>query len=253
MRFGLNYGFAGSGNNTDSLPTNGLIHHFDETSPTASSNTVYYDSVGLTIACEPSGNTPDNLSVIQVNGLNAVKSLGDCNLVDPVATAPIDRSDTIIVVGQVDSVEAGISGRLFDGHDGSSDRRMLFYDDSDGRVYCRDSGTSGDSGVPYTLGDLLVFQSDHNTDDTWQFYINGILVDSGTGGTSWKPVRFFSDSNGSRNSAGVICEVLIYDRMLTAGERASANIYLQDKWFEKITHNGEVVTHNGIPLTVKGY
>ena len=226
----LKFGLIGKGLGGLQYPEAGLLHHFDETSPTASSGTVYYDSVGLTIACEPSGGTPDNLNVVQVNGLNAVQSLGDCNLVDPIATTPIDRPDTVVVVGQVDSVEPGISGRLFDGHDGSSERRMLFYDDSDGRVYCRGSATSGDDGVPYSLGDLLVFQSDHNADDTWQFYINGILVDSGTGGSSWKPVRFFSDSSGNRNTAGIICEVLLYDRILTANERRDTTRYMIDKW-----------------------
>lgn len=103
------------------------------------------------------------------------------------------------------------------------------WNNTDNKFYHRRSGFYTSSA---NTGTGIFILSATRTGTSGNMYLDGASLASGsvsTGTSSINSVGSFS-SGGSRYHDGNICEILMYDSVLSAGDRGDVETYLADKW-----------------------
>ena len=221
----------------DASDINGLYQDSAKTTPVANNNDpvgAWTDKVsGLSVVQATAGLRPIYLTNVQ-NGMPVVRFNGASGtLLESTATISMSTPNTIIVVA-IDRGTSQVFGGIF-----SHEKSMSLF--SSGTVYWLDSwgGNTAACTVP-AVNVFHVITAQYTQDSTTnsKMYYDGTLYSScsnnigGTssgagrvelGGRAWSgyPGRIFK---------GDIAEVIVYNRVINAGERATIEAYLLAKW-----------------------
>lgn len=152
-------------------------------------------------------------------------------------------------LGRFSDGQTGINQVLVSGGWGGQGLRVGI--GSDNLFYAQFSGGVVDTKTMLGDSDYHVFQWERDAAKNGQFWIDGVVVGTFSGGdNSQFSVNFFSSEGVGGDAHGVICQYGMWSRQLTDIERAIVLEELQDKWYTYLTDNsGDILlTNSGQPL-----
>lgn len=207
---------------------------WDETSIVGDPVTSTVDNIGGLTAFEVG--VPNGIVQTTVNGLAAMQSAISDTVLRSAVPNLLPTPYSMVTVGQFDGQEnaADSAGHLMDGRTTNANRCILRRRDTQGDYVNRPSGESGGSNSAYPLGNMAVFQCDvlAGAGAGYTSYINNAITDdAGThSDQSFDLITFFGDSSASRREFGIVCEVRLYNQVLSDAERFQLTGFLRAKW-----------------------
>ncbi len=225
---------------TSPIPRSGLIQWLRASNiTTTGSNVTNWNDVSGSRNDASNGSNQPTLVANAINGHPAVNFSGSQFLQAPAGFSTFTSGLSAILVAKPVSVSAG--ARLFDyGNGATSDNIIMSLPSSTGltfSTYNSSTSSSATASTGATLGNFQLLEALYNGSNTANLYINSA---SAANSSSMQTLNNLTRSNnyiGQDNSGGnryngQLAEMLIWNRLLTAAERASVEGYLQSKYLQ---------------------
>ncbi len=204
---------------------------------TSGSNVTNWNDVSGSLNDASNGSSQPTLVSNAVNELPAVNFSGSQFLQSPSGFSNFTSGLTAMLVAKPVSVSAG--ARLFDyGNGATSDNVMLSLPSSTGFTFSTynsstSSSVTASSGV--TSGNFQLLESLYNGSNTANLYVNGASAASSSSMQTLQNLTrsgnyIGQDNSGGNRFNGQIAEMLLWNRQLTAAERAAVEGYLLSKY-----------------------
>lgn len=225
-------------NSTSAIPRGGLIQWLRASNVTTSgSNVTTWNDVSGSLNDASNGSNQPTLVSNAVNGLPAVNFSGSQFLQAPAGFSTFTSGLTAMLVGKPASVSAG--ARLFDyGNGATSDNVIMSLPSSTGLTLSTYSGSTSSSATAstgVTLGNFQLLESLYNGTNSANLFVNGSSAASSTsmqtlGNLTRSGNYIAQDNSGGNRYNGQIAEMLLWNRQLTAAERAAVEGYLLSRY-----------------------
>lgn len=225
-------------NSTSAIPRSGLIQWLRGSNVTTSgSNVTNWNDVSGSLNDASNGSSQPTLVSNAVNELPAVNFNGSQFLQSPSGFSNFTSGLTAMLVAKPVSVSAG--ARLFDfGNGATSDNVIMSLPSSTGLTFSTynsstSSSVTASSGV--TSGNFQLLESLYNGSNTANLYVNGASAASSSSMQTLQNLTrsgnyIGQDNSGGNRFNGQIAEMLLWNRQLTAAERAAVEGYLLSKY-----------------------